>query len=230
MYRTGFVNKSSAPQHPIITFKCWNRPQTLSPISQTWDFFPFLTRTKSPTNLLWQWQIKNASAFPSQNWHNVGQLSVWPASLVAILADEKQKDMTGNGHKILSSLDVPPQDHSTDTTAQPFITQKCFTDLLEICHHLGVLYIFLKSLKIYGGDLNFLRTICSTLWNTKESGKTTLLRYLEQWLRRGQKPENALRSDMKQRRRRVAGLEGSPWDVAGPAQPVSSLVRQAPST
>lgn len=84
--------------------------------------------------------------------------------------------MTSNAHKILCLLDILPQVHSADTTAQPYITQKCFTDLLEICHHLGVFYIFRKSLVIYGGDLNFLRTTCSTLWNTKERGKIALLR------------------------------------------------------
>lgn len=89
--------------------------------------------------------------------------------------------MTNNTHKILCSLDVLPQVHGADTTAQPYITQKCFTDLLEICHHSGVLYIFLKSLKIYGGDLNFFRTTCFTLLNTKERGKIAILRNLEQW-------------------------------------------------
>lgn len=86
----------------------------------------------------------------------------------------KTKDTTNNTHKIVCSLDVPPQVHSTDTTAQLYITQKCFTDLLEICHHSGVLYIFLKSLKIYGGDLDFFRTSCFTLLNTKERGKIAI--------------------------------------------------------
>lgn len=95
----------------------------------------------------------------------------------------------------MCSLDVPPQVHSTDTTAQLYITQKCFTDLLEICHHSGVLYIFLKSLKIYGGDLDFFRTSCFTLLNTKERGKIAIWRNLEQWLWRGQKQENVLRLD-----------------------------------
>lgn len=90
--------------------------------------------------------------------------------------------MTNNTHKILGSLDVLPQVHGADTTAQPYITQKCFTDLLEICHHSGVLYIFLKSLKIYSDDLNFFRTIGFTLLNTKERGKIAILRNLEQWL------------------------------------------------
>lgn len=90
--------------------------------------------------------------------------------------------MTNNTHKILCSLDALPQVCGTDATARPYITQKCFTDLLEICHHLGVLYIFLKSLKIYGGNLNSCRTICFILLNTKERGKIAILRNLEHWL------------------------------------------------
>jgi hypothetical protein len=96
----------------------------------------------------------------------------------------KTKDMANNTHKILSLLNILPQVHSRDTTAQPYITQKCFTDLLEICHHLGLLYIFLKSLEIYGGDLNSSAAICLTLLNTKERGKIAILKNLEQWLRR----------------------------------------------
>ena len=75
-----------------------------------------------------------------------------------------------------------PQVHRTDTAGRRYITQQCFTDLLEICHHLGVLYIFLKPLKIYGGDLNAFRTICSALLNNEERGKIAILRNLEQRL------------------------------------------------
>ena len=90
--------------------------------------------------------------------------------------------MANNTHKILCSLDVLPQVHSRDTTARPYITQKCFTDLLEICHHLGVLYIFLKSPEIYDSDSNSFRAMRFTLLNTKERGKIAILRNLEQWL------------------------------------------------
>lgn len=90
--------------------------------------------------------------------------------------------MTNNTHKILCSLDAFPEVRSPDITCQPYITQKWLTGLLEICHHLGVFCIFLKSLQIYGGDLNSFRTICFIFWNTKEKGKIAFLRNFEQWL------------------------------------------------
>jgi hypothetical protein len=64
-------------------------------------------------------------------------------------------------------------------TAQPYVTQKGFADLLELCHHLGILYIILKSLRTYGEDLNSFRAICLTLWNTKDRGKIAILKNLE---------------------------------------------------
>lgn len=67
---------------------------------------------------------------------------------------------------------------TADTAPYPYITQKCFTDLLEICHHLGVLYIFLKSLEIYDGGLDSFRAICFTLMNTKERGRVAVFRNL----------------------------------------------------
>lgn len=90
--------------------------------------------------------------------------------------------MANKPHKILCLLDVFPQVHSRETTAQPYITQKCFTDLLEICHHLGVLCSFLKSLKIYVSDFNSFSSVCFTFLNTKERGKIAILRNLNQWL------------------------------------------------
>ena len=156
------------------------------------------------------------------------------ASLLScIFGRLKTKDTADDTPKILCQLNMLPQVRRTDTAGRRYITQQCFTDLLEICHHLGVLYIFLKPLKIYGGDLNAFRTICSTLLNNEERGKIAILRNLEQRLWRSQRPENVLRlethtkeKERERERRRVAG-NGKVWDPCPPGP--MPLVQSAPT-